>query len=474
MAIKGHWDLKRKIQKDDEMNIIFIMLDSLRQDHVGTYNRGRKVFPDISVPTTPNIDKFAQSCVIFDNVYPCGLPTIPVRYELMCGHYSLPYRDWKPLNEYDVSISSILNREGYISGLVSDTYHYRAPGMNYHRDFDVYRWIRGQEYDPSVLPLPKRKVEDYVNKNYSETWKRRIAQFLANTDELNEENWFTQQVVEESANFLKKARSSCKNTLLWLDSFEPHEPWNPPKKFDIYTDKNYKGPRLIMPMGGEAKNWANESEIKYIRGLYAGEVSFVDHCLGRLFRTLEELDYFEDSLIILTADHGHPLADHGKFLKGTDRMYSELLKVPFLMRFPKGKYGGERIKTLIQFPDVLPTILDILSFSNNTIPLSGKSFYPIIKGEKGKHRDAIISGFYRAVERCIRDEKWSYVQTPDDQPDLLFNLEKDCKETTNLIDKYPEIAKHLTGRFGNIFRRHVSGVIKGVQGTYEMGSASID
>lgn len=455
------------------MNIIFIMLDSLRQDHVSIYNKGRAIFPDIPPPKTPYIDKFAQESVLFENVYPCGLPTIPVRYELMCGQYSLPFRDWKPLTDYDVPISSILSREGYISGLVSDTYHYRTPGMNYHRDFTMYRWVRSQEYDPFSIPLPKRDVEDYVNKNYSEVWRRRVSQFLANTDDLKEENWITQQVVEESVEFLKRARSQQK-IFLWLDSFEPHEPWDPPPRFDTYTDKNYRGPRLIMPMGGEARKWATDSEIRYIRGLYAGEVSFVDYCVGKLFRVLEDLGYFEDSLIILTSDHGHPLADHGKFLKGTDRMYSELLKVPFLMRFPEGKYGGRKIRTLIQFPDVLPTILEILGFSNNNIPLSGKSFYPVIKGEKAHHRDAVISGYFRGVERCIRDEKWSYVQREDDQPDLLFNLEKDPGETRNLIDEYPEVANGLAGRFGNIFRSRISRAIKGVQGTYEMGSASIE
>ena len=65
---------------------------------------------------------------------------------------------------------------------------------------------------------------------------------------------------------------------------------------------------------------------RHIRGLYAGEAAFVDHCLGRLFDALRDLGYYEDSVIVLTADHGHPLADHGKFLKGGDRMYSELLR----------------------------------------------------------------------------------------------------------------------------------------------------
>ena len=246
------------------MNLIFIVLDSLRQDHVSIYNEGKEIFPGIPPCKTPNIDKFAKDCIIFENVYPCGLPTIPVRYELMTGHFSLPYRGWCPLTEYDLTIADILKREGYISAIISDTYHFRAPGMNYHRSFSVYQWIRGQEYDPHKVAISKRKIEDYVNENYPEHWRKRIMQFLANTDDLDEKTWFTAEVVDKSVEFLKKARD-FKKVFLWLDSFEPHEPWDPPERFDIYTEKNYKGPRLIMPMGGEARKWATEEQINFIR-----------------------------------------------------------------------------------------------------------------------------------------------------------------------------------------------------------------
>ncbi|MCM8785921.1 MAG: sulfatase-like hydrolase/transferase [Candidatus Omnitrophica bacterium] len=455
------------------MNLIFIMIDSLRQDHVSIYNKGKKVFENIESCKTPNIDKFSKNSVIFDNVYPCGLPTIPVRYELMTGFYSLPYRPWCPLTNYDLTIAQILNREGYISGLITDTYHYRKHDMNYHRGFHIYEWIRGQEYDPYKVPITKRNLDDYLNENYPEEWRWRVLQFLANTDDMDEKNWFTMQVVEKSVDFLKNARKTNKRIFLWIDSFEPHEPWDPPEKFDTYTSKNYKGKRLIMPMGGLAEKWATKEEIDFIRGLYAGEVSFVDYCFGFLFDELERMNFYEDSLIILTADHGHPLCDHGKFLKGSDRMYSELLKVPFIMKFPKELYKG-KIDALIQFPDVLPTIFEILGFENNNIPLAGKSFFSIIKGDKDKHRNAVISGYKNGIYRCVRNKEWSLILTPEDEVDYLFNIKEDPKETKNLIDKNQEIAKELLKEFGTVFFEKKTKTIKGIQGEYELSSASIE
>jgi|GEM_PF-2070939 len=87
------------------MNLIVICLDSFRQDHVSCYHGRQPVFDDVPPCQTPNIDAFAQRCVVFENAYPCGLPTIPVRYELMTGMFSLPYRGWEPLTPYDKPIA---------------------------------------------------------------------------------------------------------------------------------------------------------------------------------------------------------------------------------------------------------------------------------------------------------------------------------------------------------------------------------
>ena len=457
------------------VNLIFIMLDSFRQDHISLYNENKPVFEGVPPCNTPNLDKFAKDSVVFYNVYPGGLPTIPVRTELMTGQSTLPYRPWQPLTKEDITAAEILREEGYICGLISDTYHYRAPGMNFHRGFHSYRWIRGQEYDPYTSWRSRRNVEDYVNENYTQEWRDRVEQYLSNTDDMEEEDKrFPAQVVSQAIEWLKKSRDH-KKIFLWIDSFDPHEPWDPPRRFDKYTDPNYRGPRLILPMGGKASDWAKPEEIRHIQGLYAGEAKFVDYYLSALFNALEELGYYEDSLIVITADHGHPLCDHGKFLKGADRMYSELFRVPFIMRFPKGEYAGRKISALIQFPDVLPTILEIIGLRNNTSSMHGKSFLPVIMGDRDTHRDAVIIGYYEGIDRCIRDLHWSYVQRPEGEPDELYNLDKDPRERNNLIDKYPEEALRLSSMFGSYFRNRRAGkIVKGVQGRYEMSSGGLE
>jgi choline-sulfatase len=230
-------------------------------------------------------------------------------------------------------------------------------------------------------------------------------------------------------------------------------------------------------MGGPAERWATPEEIRHIQGLYAGEAAFVDHCLGRLFQALEDLGYYDDSVIVLTADHGHPLADHGKFLKGGDRMYSELLKVPFMIRLPGGE-GARRTEAIVQFHDVLPTVLDLLGLTNETSAMQGRSFLPVLRSDSDDLHDVIVTGYHEAPDRCVRDRTWSYVQRPEGEPDELYNLVEDPRERNNLIDEYPDEARRLARAFGRYFRFQLQeGVsltqVKGIQGKYELASGGI-
>lgn len=443
------------------VNLIIICLDSFRQDHVGFYHAGKPVFDEVPACRTPNIDAFARDCIVFDNMYPSGLPTLLVRTEVMTGNFTLPFRGWQPLVTTDLTIAEVLRREGYVNGFISDMYFYPAPGMNYHRGFHSYRWIRGQADEPYASHPTRRRVDDYVNAHYTERQRNAVARFLANTDDFTEEeHWFPAQVFSQACEWLKRNRVHRKK-FCWIESLDPHEPWDPPERFDTYTDPDYKGPRLIQPLGGPVSEWATPEEQKFIRGLYAGEASFVDYCLKQLFDCLKNEGYFDDSVIVLFADHGHPLADHDRFLKGPERVHSELIKVPFMIRLPGAKH--RRTEALAQYPDVLPTLFDLLGMAGNKGAVSGRSFASVVRGESDRHRDAIIVGYHEAADRCIRDNRWSYIARPVGRSDELYDLKNDPRERTNLIDRYPDEAQRLARQFGNYWRQEYRTEIRGTK-----------
>ena len=148
------------------MNVVFIVVDSLRQDHVSFYAG------DACPLRTPNIDRLAEESVVFDNTYPEALPTIPVRTQWMTGQRTLPYRPWQPLTKEDQAVATILSKEGYVTALFTDCYHYFKLDYNLHRDFRVWRWIRGQEYDPyRSAPLKKHRVEDCLKDSFPPRWR---------------------------------------------------------------------------------------------------------------------------------------------------------------------------------------------------------------------------------------------------------------------------------------------------------------
>jgi len=455
------------------MNLIVLVLDSLRQDHVGAYHRGRAPFADVAACQTPNLDRFSRECVVFTNAYPEALPTIPARYVLMTGQRALPFRPWAPLRPGDITAPQILRNEGYVCGLITDCYHYAAPGMNYHSGFHAYRFLRGQEYDPWESAPPARPVDQYVNSHYPEEWRQRVAQFLANTDGFaSEHDWFPARVVSEAVNWLGRNRVH-KNLFLWVDSFDPHEPWDPLPRFDTYTDPAYTGPRLILPMGGMSRSWATPEEARLIRGLYAGEVTFVDHCLGEFFAALQDLGLLDDSIIVVLADHGHPLNDHGKFLKGADRLHNELLRVPFMVRLPRGQHGGQRTDAIVQFQDLLPTLLDLLGLSSTLGAMHGRSFRAVVERQSDEFREAIITGYHEGIDRCIRTKAASYIERPAGQLDELYDLSSDPAELHNQIDTHPEEAERLARLFGRYYRtrrRRASGI----QGKYELASSGLE
>jgi arylsulfatase A-like enzyme len=453
----------------DSMNIIFIVIDSLRQDHVSFYGW------DGCPVETPNIDELARESVVFDNMYPEALPTIPVRTQWMTGQRTLPFRPWQPLTPEDRSIADILSREGWLTALFTDCYHYFKPGYNLHRSFRIWRWVRGQEYDAYRSgPLRKCALEDFVKPSFDEQWRGLVETCLKNVESFETaDDHYCAQLVHQAIEWLEANQDQPDPLLLWVDSFDPHEPWTPPRAFDRYTDPDYKGKRIILPCGGQASTHFTEEEIAHIKALYAGEVAYVDHYIGQLLSRLRELDYYENSVIVLVADHGHPLADHGKFLKGGDRMYSELLKVPFIIRFPGGEYGGQRLGALAQFQDVLPTLLDAVGMGNNIETMHGMSLMPLIRREVESLRQVIITGYHEAPDRCVRDTEWSYVRRPEGEPDELYNLIEDPRERRNLIDESPEQAAHLAAAFGSLYA--VRGVsVKGIQGRYEVGGSAAE
>lgn len=442
------------------MNLIVICIDSLRQDHVSFYNPSSPVL-------TPNVDQLANRSATFLNVYPEALPTIPIRTQIMTGQRTLSNRPWQPLNRTDRTIAGLLGQYGYTSALITDTYHFFKPGYNFHKGFNVWRWIRGQEYDAFNSSPPKRlQLDDFINDKFPPGWGDLVLTCLKNLDSIcTEDDAFSARVFRSAAEWLIKNKRHD-NLFLWVDCFDPHEPWYPPDKFNQFVNPSYSGKKYILPPGGNASDYFNEEEIESIRGLYAGEVACVDHYFGEFIHSIEEHGFLDNSILIFLSDHGHPLADHGKFLKGPDRLYNELLKVPLLFHFPGDEFQDNQFDSLGLFHDITATLLDGLGFQSDLEAIQGRSLMPLITGKESDHRDVIVTGFFDGFDRCVRDKSWSYIYRENNKHDELYDLRKDPQEQNNLIDDFPDEALRLSAYLGEVF--NTGSGYSGVQGKYEI------
>lgn len=455
------------------MNIILIVSDTLRRDHLGCYGN--------EWVSTPNIDRLAKYSTVFDNAYTSSFPTIPHRTDLITGRFTFTYRDWAPLPKDEIVISQFLGESGYVTMLITDTPHLMKEGYNFERDYSGWVWIRGQENDKFMtdpihveLPCPSYKLRGDG---------KSLIQHMRNTS-LNkgEEDCFVAKTMTEACNWLDRNYKQEK-FFLYIDTFDPHEPWDPPHYYVDMYDKNYKGDEMLFPVYGYCKGIYTKTELNHLRAHYAGEVTLVDRWTGKLFQKIDDLSLLNNTLVIFTSDHGFYIGEHGftgksfvmKEFQGLMPLYEEIAHIPLIMYFPKTKPA--RIKSFVQSPDIMPTILEYANLKKPS-RVQGKSLIPALKNKNNSVRDITVSApsiKYGPVagQRCtITTKNWCLIYKGENvkpegefetkivdgitrkQAGLdkkvgneLYNLSKDPTQKHNLFTTNRNIATKLHAKF---------------------------
>ncbi|HOL55218.1 MAG TPA: sulfatase-like hydrolase/transferase, partial [bacterium] len=285
-----------------------------------------------------------------------------------------------------------------------------------------------------------------------------------------EEDYCIARVFKEAIRWLEYITEKQKDKLfLWIDAFDPHEPWDPPEPYRSMYDPGYKGQELIDPVPGLIEGYMTQEELNHTKSLYHGEVTFVDKWMGVFLEALKSLGLYEESIIIYTSDHGEPFGEHGIVRKARPWNYSELVSIPLIIKHPMLSMG-KFIDSIVQTTDLMPTILDFLQIKKDTLvlnylaPLStgtfpqdmvslskniimeGHSLAPLMAGEVDKVRDYAFIGHFKQ-SWTIRDLNYSFhLFLEDSRQSELYNLRVDPGEKNNIIDREPEVAGELERR----------------------------
>ena len=428
------------------MNTIVIVTDSLRADFVSCYgNRWIK---------TDNFDRFSRKSMKVTHAYPEGLATIPVRTALFTGRYTLPFRGWQGLERQDVLLAEVLWGKGVRTALIADTYHMHKPGMGFDRGFDEVQWVRGQEsdlFETENVTIPDIGKYDKAHKS-DPTHGRRLEQYFKNIsryDWRDESNHFVAQVAQKAVEWIDQ-KSDDGDFFLWVDSFDPHEPWDPPEPYwSMY--QNTKGVAdVISPVYGPVDGYLTEDELKRVSSLYAGEITLVDKWIGKVFDSIEKKGLMSDTMVVWLSDHGEPLGEHGMVMKARPWPYEELIRIPMLIHHPDGTMDGKSTTGMVQTCDLMPTVLDFFNIRERMKsggealpPTHGESMLPLLNGEKDRLRDYALSGYFRK-SWSVTDGNWKYITYLEEEATRYLACDiterMSSRDTAGIVDhRRPEL-----------------------------------
>ena len=447
------------------MNIVFFMSDSYRRDNLSCYG-----------PTetrTPRLDAFAEQSLVFDNAYLGSFPTVPNRLDIMSGRFSCIEYAWQRLPADVLTFQEILSASGVTTQMIADTPHILAHGFNYSRGWDGWSWIRGQESDrwktwPSDVDLPaspgKLRNPEGIKTHYRNTawWE-------------SEEDRFVARTVQEACRWLERNQDQ-EQFFLYVDTFDPHEPWDAPQHYVDMYDPDYEGENPNYPVYGFWEEYLTPRELEHIRAEYRAEATMVDHWFGVLLDKLDALELADDTVVIFTTDHGYLFGEHGIVGKSlipetqgggmsfeSTRMYQDICRTPLIIRMP-GQTAGRHVDALVQSPDLMPTFLELAGlvatetkqgrseiqalqcgvFYTNDWEFDpdrvhGESLVPLLRGETDHHRDFVVSSstlisHSEKIAKCaiVTDDGWClhYAGHYDQEPnkglgdaDKLINLD---------------------------------------------------
>jgi len=450
----------------DIQNVVLLIGDDHSTRALACY--GNKIIQ------TPNIDRLAEDGTVFMNAYANAPICNASRQSLLTGKYphstgvtllSTPFQD-----ETNKTIAEYLRDHGYSTGVIGKT-HFNNRGKD-KPDHGFSVMIGDKEYKSWLKSQNMPQISDSIR--VLTEWRPFVdsARIWLNADVLptaiHEQFGSAAFDAAKAIEFLQQNKDTA--FFLCVGFHEPHAPFHFPLEFA----GKYDPAEMPMPKGSseddrfvpEIFRDLSEDDKRGIVASYYTSVEYMDQNVGKILDEIDRLGLAENTLVIYLGDQGYLLGDHKRFEKHT--MWDPAIKAPLIFRLGSSVKGSERTKALVQFIDVVPTILDIVGLP----PLEsvqGRSMKYLFGLKNAAGNDYVLAEFPLDDMAMITDGKWKYIYTtglydlgqgyatgygPTGTLHRLYDLQNDPEESSNIAD-FPgneTILKSLQEHMLNIFR----------------------
>ncbi len=391
--------------------IIVIAIDTLRADHLGLYGYERD--------TSPRLDALADEGVVFEHAFATASWTLPSMTSLLTGTWPREHgaghartrggrQRFSRLREEVPTLAEMLQKVGYTTGAVANV-GFMSPRFGFGRGFDTYDWVSST---------------DEESRRAGESVDRALAWIDANDDG---------------------------PFFFMLHLFDPHRHFDAPEPFrgkftEVFRDR-YGDTLATLESRLEAER---QGDLEFHVAAYDEEIAYTDDQVGRFVDGLRERGIWDEALVVLTADHGESLHDHGERGHG-GTLYNELIRVPLVVW--GGAPTGGRERAPVSLVDFAPTALQWAGASalpgspgvSLLGPLAGSEPFP----ERLIAAEIEVNG--RDVQAIIR---WPFklIVGPDDGSRMLFNLQRDFAETLDLLALSDPMARATANELHSLLR----------------------
>ena len=373
-------------------NAVVVLLDSLNRHLLGCYGGGEF--------DTPNLDRLAQRGVRFTRNYAGSLPCIPARHDLLCGNMDFLWKPWGSIELWERPITFYLRKAGIVTQLISDHPHlFEAGGENYHTDFYAWDYQRGHESDPWKTKLDQTMVgTPSYHRPADYEYHRNRAYFREEAD------YPGPKVMAAAADWLEENAGAHDRFLLFVDEFDPHEPFDTPAPFNRMYDPDWtEAPRIWPPY---LLGKLDDREARQIRAQYGGKLTMIDQWLGRVIDAMDKNALWDSTLFLLVTDHGHYLGEHDCWGKPPAPIYDTLGHTPMIACAP-GASAGTTNDALTTNVDVAATLLDLFGIARTRQPRHGRSLLPLLDGSATSVREYLVQGYWgQRISVVDADQKY--------------------------------------------------------------------